>query len=217
MKRCTDCGIEKELTCFSPQKKGRFGVTSICKPCTSERGKAWHAANRDYSIAQKAAYNHANKDRVSAYAKEWRTKNAERSKAIAAIWTINNRDKKRAATAGRRAAKMRAMPPWANMADIQKFYACALRVTQQTGIKANVDHIVPLQSDLVCGLHCAANLTIVTEALNKRKGNLWWPDMADGPASVSVWSTALMSKKRGSSLIEYTAAFMAANEVKAAA
>lgn len=30
-------------------------------------------------------------------------------------------------------------------------------------------------------------------------------------------STALMSKKRGSSLIEYTAAFMAANEVKAAA
>lgn len=30
-------------------------------------------------------------------------------------------------------------------------------------------------------------------------------------------STALMSKKRGSSLIEYTQAFMAANEVKAAA
>jgi len=177
MKTCTVCKTQKELTCFSPQAKGKFGVTSICKSCTSERGKKWHEANRERSLTNKAAYNAANADKQSEYAKAWRKKNSVRVKAMAAIWTANNIVKKRASTAKRRATLLRAIPAWARLDDIERFYTLAARLTEQTGIKATVDHVVPLQSRLVCGLHCAANLTILPETLNKRKGNLWWPDM----------------------------------------
>lgn len=44
------------------------------------------------------------------------------------------------------------------------------------GEKVNKDHIVPLCSDLVCGLHCPDNLEVVTESYNQAKSNKWWPD-----------------------------------------
>jgi len=34
-----------------------------------------------------------------------------------------------------------------------------------------IDHIVPLQNDLVCGLHCNDNIRILTETQNKSKSN----------------------------------------------
>ncbi len=180
MKRCTVCDIEKELECFSFQKKGKFGVTSVCKPCTSERGKKWHINNREKSLSNKSAYYEANKKSILERRKAWTKANADRCKLVAAKWSANNKDKKRSATARRRAIFLRSIPSWARMDDIARFYALAERLTLQTGIKANVDHLVPLQSHLVCGLHCAANLSVISEANNKSKGNLWWPDMPGG-------------------------------------
>ena len=40
-----------------------------------------------------------------------------------------------------------------------------------------VDHIVPLQSEKVCGLHTFSNLQLLDSDLNKSKGNRRWPDM----------------------------------------
>jgi hypothetical protein len=40
-----------------------------------------------------------------------------------------------------------------------------------------VDHVVPLKSPLVCGLHCEANLELIPANDNFRKGNRHWPDM----------------------------------------
>lgn len=177
MKTCTACNCSKELSCFSAQAKGKFGVTSICKACTSERGRRWHAENRERSLENKTAYNRANAARVQSYAKSWRQKNSVRVKELAAAWCDANPDKKRASTAKRRAALLRAIPAWARMDDIERFYKLADDLTRKTGVKAQVDHLVPLQSPLVCGLHCAANLTVLSETHNKRKGNLYWPDM----------------------------------------
>jgi len=42
-----------------------------------------------------------------------------------------------------------------------------------------VDHIVPLKSSTVCGLHTQANLQILPSVDNSRKGNHWWPDMPE--------------------------------------
>jgi 5-methylcytosine-specific restriction endonuclease McrA len=71
----------------------------------------------------------------------------------------------------REARKLRATPTWANEVALQAVYAEAAR----TGLQ--VDHIVPLRSPLVCGLHWEGNLQLLTAAENARKNNHWWPHM----------------------------------------
>ncbi len=75
-------------------------------------------------------------------------------------------------------------PTWANKTKIRAIYAEARRLTRVTGIKYEVDHIVPLQGVIVRGFHWEGNLRIVTARANRKKGYAWWPDMpgeAAGP------------------------------------
>lgn len=46
-----------------------------------------------------------------------------------------------------------------------------------TGIKHDVDHVVPLRSKLVCGLHNEFNLAVIPASENRSKGNRYWPGM----------------------------------------
>lgn len=171
MKTCTKCGVCKSLDSFSKQAKGKFGVTSICKRCSSERGKAWHRANRDKSLALKRSYHIANRELNNKRSRDWRGRHPSRARETAAAWLEANRDKKNAATARRRAAVLQAIPPWANLDEIKHFYRWAREATEATGIEFQVDHIYPLQSDVVCGLHCWDNLMLRTATSNKSKGN----------------------------------------------
>lgn len=56
-------------------------------------------------------------------------------------------------------------PAWADQEAIRKLYHIAI----ETGM--TVDHIIPIQNPIVCGLHVETNLQLLTRAENGRKGN----------------------------------------------
>lgn len=77
----------------------------------------------------------------------------------------------RVSTAKRRARKHSAVPTWANHDAISRVYAEARRLSVETGVPHEVDHIIPLQGKLASGLHCEANLQILTATANRSKSN----------------------------------------------
>ena len=66
--------------------------------------------------------------------------------------------------AKRRAMKFKATPKWANLDKIKEIY-----LNCPKGF--HVDHIIPLQSKKVCGLHVHNNLRIITAHQNQLKSN----------------------------------------------
>ncbi len=85
-----------------------------------------------------------------------------------------NRGWKRSMTAKRRARLAKASPAWLTeeqLNAIKEIYAHASLVEAQTGIKHEVDHMVPISGKNVCGLHVPWNLSVIPMSENRRKSN----------------------------------------------
>lgn len=82
----------------------------------------------------------------------------------------------RAKTAIRRATRLQATPSWVDGDAVLAFYAEANRLSIESKVIHHVDHIVPLISRQVCGLHWEANLQVLTATENRTKTNKHWPD-----------------------------------------
>jgi hypothetical protein len=137
--------------------------------------KAHRAANRDAVRAANAAYRAANKDTVKASRDAWRTANPLYKKR----WDKENLPRLLALVSARKARRLQATPSWANEFFITEAYDLSTRRSESTGIKWHVDHVVPLMSKLVCGLHVENNLRVITKQENLEKGNRFWPDMPE--------------------------------------
>jgi hypothetical protein len=138
---------------------------SHCKACRAVYEADWRKTDPGY--AEKNKQNQ----------RAWRAKDPEHVRAVKAAWTANNKAVWNAKTARRTAAKLQAIPRWADLEKIKEFYAAADFLGQVTGEWYHVDHIVPLQSKLVCGLHTEQNLQVLPASDNLRKNNRRWPDM----------------------------------------
>lgn len=108
------------------------------------------------------------------YNKKYYEANKARIKQQTKSWSKSNSSKKAAINIKRHCAKSQRTPKWLTSLDfnhIQMFYEVSAFLTKETGIKFEVDHIIPLQGKNVCGLHVPWNLQVITETDNIKKGN----------------------------------------------
>lgn len=177
MKTCKKCEQTKALSNFPKNDRYADGYGNWCKECHREANRQWYAANKEKQNAKSIAWAKANPESAKKYQKKWKDANKNEQAKKHAKWQKNNLHRLRAIAARRKAAKLRATPLWANLAHIDAVYADAMRQQEETGQRKHVDHIVPLQSKHVCGLHVPANLQILDGAENESKKNYRWPDM----------------------------------------
>ncbi len=109
--------------------------------------------------------------------KRWKEANPERNRQNRSEWWANNPGARNASRMKRYVVLKQAMPSWANQKYIALWYRHAAEESERTGMKCHVDHIVPLQSELVCGLNVEHNLQVLFSNDNRSKGNYRWPDM----------------------------------------
>ena len=86
-------------------------------------------------------------------------------------WKQENKGLVNAATYKRRTAKLNRMPLWADKNKIKELYKLAQIKTKETGFSWHVDHIIPLQGELVSGLHVFNNLQVISGIDNIKKHN----------------------------------------------
>lgn len=200
-KTCVYCKSVKLLDDFHKNNGKADGHQSCCKACSREYSKRYYAAHKqdwqkkhtERQTTDEAYRNRAktraadwykdNSTRARGNVKAWAERNPEKTCEYKKRWAASNqeieRQRKRVREAKRRAIKFQAIPIWANPALIEDFYYTADMLGMHTGEAYHVDHMVPLCSKLVCGLHVESNLQILPGVENCSKGNRHWPDMPE--------------------------------------
>lgn len=115
-----------------------------------------------------------NPERQREIEREWLQRNPGRKKSNDRAWRERNPARSAARSAKRRAAKLNATPPWLtqeHLDQIETMYSFAKKLGALTGQSFEVDHIVPLQGENVCGLHVPWNLQLLDQKLNRSKSN----------------------------------------------
>jgi hypothetical protein len=163
---------------FTKDKSTKDGFGRWCRSCKKEYKSAWYEKNAESERTKAKQYHYENYEKNKEYrikkANEWQNNNRERYKQIAKKCYEKTKYKKFAWQALARAAKRNAVPKWVDYEvkqEIQKFYTEARVKTKETGINYEVDHIVPLMGENVCGLHVPWNLRVITRFENRSKAN----------------------------------------------
>jgi hypothetical protein len=160
---------------------------------TDEDKKRWkreeYQRNKSKYIARAAKWADQNQEKVRAYfereenkeksrkrTKEWAAQNKDKKRSYDREWVKNNRAVSNSHKAKRRAKERSATPNWLTKEQIdaiKAIYSEAERLTQETGIRHEVDHIVPLAGKTVSGLHVPWNLRAIPATENNRRPRIW--------------------------------------------
>lgn len=143
-----------------------------------DKNKAYREAHKEIIKEKRKVYDEGNKEKRAAYhernadrRKLYYEMNKERIKAYYRLYIAAKRAEYAARTIKRKALKLKATPVWSDLNKITKIYRCCKQLSEITGVKHHVDHIVPLKGKTVCGLHVEYNLRIITATENLGKGN----------------------------------------------
>lgn len=164
VKACTKCRLFKRHDQFNRAKEKTDGRSSSCKECEQQRCAQYRQNNRH--IWQRHYRNNE---------KDYKARSKQRR--------IDHPEEKLVNEQNRRAAKKQALPSWAKTKAMQAEFKRIVEhrhwLNEATGLSHDIDHIIPLQSDFVCGLHVPWNLMILPKKDNNSKNAYWWPGQLD--------------------------------------
>lgn len=176
------CGAKYYFT-GAPCKHGHVALRKVkgsCVECVKTEWRQTAEKRADYF----AQYN--KREDVKERKHEWYLQNREQvinaaltrpvevKRQYQAAWKERNTVWVRADTKARRRKHRQATPPWLTRkqkSEIRQLYQIAITMTKTTGEQYVVDHIVPLRSDVICGLHVPWNLRVMTQEENLKKSN----------------------------------------------
>lgn len=165
---CKDCLQEKEMKRRSAASERYY---SWCVDCNKIRNSVYYTANKDQHYSNSKRWVEQNREKHNATCRASYAKHKERHRQNVYAWRLCNDEKQKAYVNSRRKRQRIATPPWANLERIQQMYLFAQYISKKTGIKHHVDHVIPLNGELVSGLHVVDNLAVVVAIENIRKSN----------------------------------------------
>lgn len=171
MKTCTKCREDKLREFFYKRKASNDGLSPICKLCQNQDNKKWNEKNHEKIVATQRKWRENNPEKQRELERQYRKNNPEKRYISCKTYRQKNKNLVNAWASMRRSVKVLATPNWANHQKIQEFYDTADGLSMITGEFYEVDHIVPLISNVVCGLHSEHNLRVITRSENRSKGN----------------------------------------------
>lgn len=196
-KEARDLGLKFYFTgkpCKYGHVDNRRTSNGMCLGCESKQeyknkkkatAKKHYSENTEHRKLNIKLWQQNNKDKVSFYKSQWFENNRDYFKEYYlenkndinqrnSEYKVNNKDIINACNALRRASKNDATPQWLDkeqLSEMRAIYKSCQEISKETGIQHHVDHIIPLVSSTVCGLHVPWNLQIITSEENLSKGN----------------------------------------------
>lgn len=152
-KKCPKCNKLQPLKNYTKNKASKDKRSFYCKSC--------------YSTMNKLTYKKTKHKRQTP---EFKAKKALNDKN----YKLKNYKKIKAKKRAEKSLKRSRQPNWlskTHKSAIKNIYLECQKVTKETQILHHVDHIIPLNSKIVSGLHVPWNLQIIPASANIKKSN----------------------------------------------
>jgi hypothetical protein len=156
---------------IAPRKTKGCCIECMKEDWAIDNNKRKEKPKSEASRAAGRRYYERNKEMVKARAA---ARPAEEKRHHKYAYHERNPDQRKAQTSLRKRRHREATPPWVTAEQkkqMRSLYLEAQRMTKITGERYVVDHIVPLLSECVCGLHVPWNLRVITQEENLKKSN----------------------------------------------